>query len=41
MKCEIHRMQVRYAQLMKQQERMIQEMEKAVGRCAALLLCLY
>ena len=32
MKCEIHRMQVRHAQLMKQQERMIQEMEKAVGR---------
>ena len=32
MKAEIHRMQVRYTQLMKQQERMIQEMEKAVGR---------
>ena len=32
MKAEIHRMQVRYTQLMKQQERMIQEMEKAVSR---------
>merc|ERR1719346_835404 len=32
MKAEIHRMQVRYTQLMKQQERMIQEMEKAVTR---------
>ncbi|XP_041363110.1 coiled-coil domain-containing protein 40-like [Gigantopelta aegis] len=32
MKSEIHRMQVRYTQLMKQQEKMIQEMEKAVSR---------
>ena len=32
MKCEIHRMQVRYAQLMRQQEKMIEEMEKAVSR---------
>ena len=32
MKSEIHRMQVRYSQLMKQQEKMIQEMEKAVSR---------
>ncbi|XP_064620964.1 coiled-coil domain-containing protein 40-like isoform X2 [Lineus longissimus] len=32
MKAEIHRMQVRYAQLMRQQEKMIQEMEKAVSR---------
>lgn len=32
MRAEIHRMQVRYSQLMKQQERMIQEMEKAVSR---------
>lgn len=32
MKAEIHRMQVRYTQLMKQQERLIQEMEKAVSR---------
>ena len=32
MKCEIHRMQVRYNQLMRQQELLIQEMEKAVSR---------
>lgn len=32
MNAEIHRMQVRYTQLMKQQEKMIQEMEKAVSR---------
>jgi len=32
MKAEIHRMQVRFTQLMKQQERMIQEMEKSVSR---------
>ncbi|KAK3091997.1 hypothetical protein FSP39_024328 [Pinctada imbricata] len=32
MKAEIHRMQVRFTQLMKQQEKMIQEMEKAVSR---------
>jgi len=32
MKAEIHRMEVRYAQLMKQQEKMIQDMEKAVTR---------
>ncbi|XP_077980301.1 coiled-coil domain-containing protein 40-like [Glandiceps talaboti] len=32
MKAEIHRMQVRYTQLMKQQEKMIQDMEKAVSR---------
>ncbi|XP_046567885.1 coiled-coil domain-containing protein 40-like [Haliotis rubra] len=32
MKSEIHRMQVRYSQLMKQQEKMIQDMEKAVSR---------
>lgn len=32
MKAEIHRMQVRYTQLMKQQEKMIQEMEKSVSR---------
>ena len=32
MRAEIHRMQVRYTQLMKQQEKMIQEMEKAVSR---------
>ncbi|XP_070579736.1 coiled-coil domain-containing protein 40-like [Ptychodera flava] len=32
MRAEIHRMQVRYTQLMKQQEKMIQDMEKAVSR---------
>ena len=32
MKAEIHRMEVRYTQLMKQQEKMIQEMEKSVSR---------
>ncbi|CAH3039798.1 unnamed protein product [Pocillopora meandrina] len=32
MKAEIHRMQVRYSQLMRQQEKMIQDMEKSVGR---------
>lgn len=38
MKAEIHRMQVRYAQLMKQQEKMIQEMEKAVSRLEFYLI---
>jgi chromosome segregation ATPase len=32
MRGEIHRMEVRYSQLMKQQEKMIQEMEKSVSR---------
>lgn len=32
MKAEIHRMSVRYSQLMKMQEKMIQDMEKAVSR---------
>ena len=32
MKAEIHRMQVRHGQLLKTQERMIQDMEKAVSR---------
>ena len=32
MKCEIHRMEVRYKQLLRQQEILIQEMEKAVSR---------
>lgn len=32
MRAEIHRMEVRYAQLMRQQEKMIQDMEKAVSR---------
>jgi hypothetical protein len=32
MKAEIHRMTVRHTQLMKMQEKMIQDMEKAVSR---------
>ena len=32
MKSEIHRMEVRFAQLLRQQENMIQDMEKAVSR---------
>jgi enoyl reductase-like protein len=32
MKAEIHRMQVRHSQLMRQQESMIQNMEKAIYR---------
>jgi len=32
MRIEIHRMELRYAQLMKQQEKMVQEMEKSVSR---------
>jgi len=32
MRTEIHRMELRYAQLMKQQEKMIQEMEKSVSK---------
>ncbi|XP_059157116.1 coiled-coil domain-containing protein 40-like isoform X2 [Physella acuta] len=32
MRSEIHRMQVRFGQLMKQQEKMIQDMEKSVSR---------
>jgi len=32
MTSEIHRMEVRYSQLMRQQEKMIQDMEKAVSR---------
>jgi len=31
MRSEIHRMELRYAQLMKQQEKMVQEMEKSVS----------
>lgn len=37
MKSEIHRMQVRYSQLMKQQEIMIQDMEKTVSRRDTIL----
>lgn len=36
MKSEIHRMEVRYAQLMRQQEKMIQDMEKAVSRSVSI-----
>lgn len=38
MKAEIHRMQVRHDQLMRQQEKMIQDMEKAVYRREAIIL---
>lgn len=38
MKSEIHRMQIRHDQLMKQQEKMIQDMEKAVYRRESILL---
>uniref|UniRef100_A0A0B7A0L2 Coiled-coil domain-containing protein 40 n=1 Tax=Arion vulgaris TaxID=1028688 RepID=A0A0B7A0L2_9EUPU len=37
MRSEIHRMQVRHSQLMKQQEKMIQDMEKAVSRRDTIL----
>ena len=32
MKCEIHRMEVRYQQLLRQQEILVQSMEKSVSR---------
>jgi len=32
MRAEIHRMELRYGQMMKQQEKMVQEMEKSVSR---------
>ncbi|XP_038598055.1 coiled-coil domain-containing protein 40 [Tachyglossus aculeatus] len=38
MKAEIHRMQVRHAQLMKQQEKMIRDMEVAVARRETILI---
>lgn len=38
MKAEIHRMHVRHDQLMRQQEKMIQDMEKAVYRREAIIL---
>ena len=43
MKAEIHRMTVRHAQLMKMQEKMIQDMEKAVSRCVCVFvsICVY
>ena len=36
MKAEIHRMSVRHCQLMKMQEKLIQEMERAVSRSVRL-----
>lgn len=38
MKAEIHRMQVRYAQLMKQQEKMIRDMEAVVSRRETIMM---
>ncbi|XP_054702598.1 coiled-coil domain-containing protein 40 [Grus americana] len=38
MKTEIHRMEVRYGQLMKQQEKMIRDMEASVSRREAILI---
>ncbi|NXC37809.1 CCD40 protein, partial [Penelope pileata] len=38
MKAEIHRMQVRYGQLMKQQEKMIRDMEASVSRREAIAI---
>ncbi|KAM9211711.1 coiled-coil domain-containing protein 40-like [Leptosomus discolor] len=39
MRTEIHRMQVRYGQLMKQQEKMIRDMEASVSRREVIALC--
>jgi len=38
MRTEIHRMELRYAQLMKQQEKMVQEMEKSVAHREMIVL---
>ena len=38
MRSEIHRMELRYAQLMKQQEKMVQEMEKSVAQREIIVL---
>ena len=38
MKAEIHRMEVRLAQLMRQQEKMIQDMEKSVFRRECIIV---
>jgi len=38
MRSEIHRMELRYAQLMKQQEKMVQEMEKSVAQRETIVL---
>ena len=38
MKAEIHRMEVRLAQLMRQQEKMIQDMEKSVFKRECIIV---
>jgi len=38
MRSEIHRMELRYSQLMKQQEKMVQEMEKSVAHRETIVL---
>lgn len=38
MKAEIHRMEVRYAQLMRQQEKMMQDMEKSVCKRESIII---
>ena len=38
MKAEIHRMEVRYAQLMRQQEKMVQDMEKSVFKRECIIV---
>ena len=38
MKAEIHRMEVRYAQLMRQQEKMMQDMEKSVFKRESIVV---
>ena len=38
MKAEIHRMEVRYTQLMRQQEKMIQDMEKSVFKRESIIV---
>ena len=38
MRAEIHRMEVRYAQLMRQQEKMIQDMEKSVFKRECIIV---
>lgn len=38
MKAEIHRMEIRYAQLMRQQEKMMQDMEKSVFKRECIIV---
>ena len=38
MKAEIHRMEVRYAHLMRQQEKMVQDMEKSVFKRECIIV---